>query len=144
MDIHACIHTCIYVPIERSLLQPQNSISSADTQIRALGSVLRADLLHILYFDTVVECEAICLQPSTSMVVTMFKSKVDPAMTIERKWMDKVIRYCSNSYQILFCRLQEILEINIFFQSNGSILMILDAHGHTMVPMFGDHGYKPS
>lgn len=58
------------------------------------------------------------------MYVTMFKSKAAAldrlAMTIKRKWMDKVIRYCSNSYQILFWRLQEILEINNFSNLMGA------------------------
>lgn len=124
--------------------------ASADPQIQALGSdrcwELICHMLHILYFDTVVKCGAsvstrVLFHPQCSIQRQLHFVW---SMTIKRKWMDKVIRYCSNRYQILFWWLQEILEINNFSHLTGAswsflmpivtqwcpCLVTMDTNGH--------------
>lgn len=128
----------IYLPIERSLFQPQNGISSADPQIQALGSdrcweLILSSAPYPLHWHS---RRVWGLSLHTYVVpFSKFNSKAAGLRLVQQwqlreKWMDKVIRYCSR-YQILFWWLQEIVEINNFSNLTGaswSFLMHIVTH----------------
>lgn len=149
---------CIYLPIERSLLQPRNGISSADPQIQALGSdrcwelILSSAPYPLLWHSRQVWgfCLHTCVVPSSMFNPKAAALRLVQQWQLREKWMDKVIRYCSNRYQILFWWLQEILEINNFSHLTGAswsflmpivtqwcpCLVTMDTNGHRCNKLF--------